>query len=89
MTTTNKKKKIQYGKVEIPPGEFEPKNLKIRVTMMVDGDVLDAYRAAAQKHGIGYQTLMNQKLRESLEGLDKTLADRVAVLERLVAGSKR
>lgn len=51
---------------------------------MVDELTLDAFRSAAEKQGIGYQTLMNQKLKESLPGLDKTLADRVAALEMVV-----
>lgn len=87
MTTTGKKRrksKIEYGTVEIPEEAFFPRNVKVRVTMMVDGDIVQAFRDAAAKRGIGYQTLMNEKLRESLDGLDKTLADRVAVLEQVV-----
>jgi uncharacterized protein (DUF4415 family) len=87
MTTTGKKRrkaKIEYGTVEIPEEAFLPRNVKVRVTMMVDGDIVQAFREAAAKRGIGYQTLMNEKLRESLDGLDKTLVDRVAALERVV-----
>ena len=89
MTTIAKKKKkgkINYGNVNIDPEEFNPRNVKIRVTMFVDEEVLDAFRAAAEKHGVGYQTLMNQKLRESLQGLDKTIVDRVAALEIALSG---
>ena len=76
--TRKSRGKVQHGNVGLAPDEFHPRNVKIRVTMMVDQEIADAFRAAAVKCGIGYQTLMNEKLRESLPGLDKTLADRVA-----------
>jgi uncharacterized protein (DUF4415 family) len=80
------KKPLAYGNVDVPAEAFLPKNVKERITMMVDQDVLQAFKAAAAKRGnIGYQTLINEKLRESLPGLDKTLADRIADLERIIA----
>ena len=39
---------------------------KTRVTMYIDNDVLDAFRNRAEEQGRGYQTLINQPLRESL-----------------------
>lgn len=38
---------------------------KSRITIMLDNDLLLAFRAKANAEGIGYQTLINQKLRES------------------------
>lgn len=58
--------KIEYGEVEIPHEEFEPKNCKVRITIMIDGDLLDTYKTEANKLHTKYQTLMNQKLREAL-----------------------
>lgn len=72
---------FEPGDVNVPAEDFLPRNEKLRITMWLDGDVYDAFKAAAAKQGLGYQTLINQKLRESLPGLDKTLADRVAALE--------
>ncbi len=37
---------------------------KTRVTMYLDTDVLDEFRARAEKIGKGYQTLINDMLRE-------------------------
>jgi len=39
---------------------------KSRITIMLDNDVLAAFRAKAEAEGIGYQTLINRVLRESL-----------------------
>jgi uncharacterized protein (DUF4415 family) len=39
---------------------------KTRITIMLDDDVLDAFRAKADEQGIGYQTLINLALREHL-----------------------
>jgi predicted DNA binding CopG/RHH family protein len=38
---------------------------KSRITIMVDNDLLMAFRARAEAEGIGYQTLINQTLRAS------------------------
>jgi uncharacterized protein (DUF4415 family) len=39
---------------------------KSRITIMLDNDVLVAFRAKADAEGIGYQTLINRVLREAL-----------------------
>ncbi|MFM2289376.1 MAG: hypothetical protein RL684_2519 [Pseudomonadota bacterium] len=38
---------------------------KTRITIMVDNDLLVAFRAKADALGMGYQTLINQTLREA------------------------
>jgi uncharacterized protein (DUF4415 family) len=40
---------------------------KTRITIMLDNFVIDAFRQLAEQKGIGYQTLINRRLRESLE----------------------
>jgi predicted DNA binding CopG/RHH family protein len=46
---------------------------------MLDNFVIDAYRQLAEQEGIGYQTLINRRLRESLESkpLDEEILRRV------------
>lgn len=44
------------------------KDVKVRVTTMIDADVLDELRRMAKKVGVGYQTLLNLKLREAILG---------------------
>ncbi|MBZ0093000.1 MAG: BrnA antitoxin family protein [Sulfuricellaceae bacterium] len=38
---------------------------KVRITMYVDADVLAAFRKKAEAEGKGYQTLINEALREA------------------------
>ena len=37
---------------------------KTRITILLDNDLLAAYRARAQSEGTGYQTLINRSLRQ-------------------------
>jgi hypothetical protein len=83
------KSKVVFGNVEVPDDLWDPKNVKERVTCFIDMDVVDWLRASAKEIGIGYQTLLNMKLRELKDGgeakLDETnLAARLARLEKLV-----
>ena len=36
---------------------------KTRITIMLDNDVIDAFRLQAKQKGLGYQTLINQILK--------------------------
>tara|TARA_R110000868_G_scaffold155691_6_gene382218 strand:+ start:89575 stop:89772 length:198 start_codon:yes stop_codon:yes gene_type:complete len=58
---------------------------------MIDADVLDELRAQAKASGVGYQTLLNMKLRETTLGetvVDKniirTIVDKIKKLEKKV-----
>jgi len=39
---------------------------KTRITIHLDSDILDAFRATAAKEGKGYQTLINDALRHAI-----------------------
>jgi uncharacterized protein (DUF4415 family) len=39
---------------------------KTRITIMLDNDLLIAFRAKADSEGTGYQTLINQTLRQAV-----------------------
>jgi uncharacterized protein (DUF4415 family) len=39
---------------------------KSRITILIDDDVLAAFRARAEREGKGYQTLINEALRTAL-----------------------
>jgi uncharacterized protein (DUF4415 family) len=53
--------KASRGAVIASPG-------KTRITIMLDDDVIEAFRARAEKAGTGYQTLINAALRDAVAG---------------------
>ncbi len=63
----------------ITDDDMRPENIKVTISIRVPADVLDEYRSRARKLGIGYQTLMQMKLREALER--DRLEARVAAIE--------
>lgn len=64
----------------ITENDLKPENARIRISMLIPEDLLDAYREEAAKKGIGYQTLMQIKLREGLESRD--LESRLSKIEK-------
>jgi uncharacterized protein (DUF4415 family) len=65
---TSTKNRINYGTVEIDDSFLDPKNHKVRVTTFIDGDVVQWLKSEAAHMGIGYQTLLNMKLKEGMNG---------------------
>ena len=59
-------------------GAVIPQPGKTRITIYIDNDVLDAFRTRAENSGIGYQTIMNQALREYLDK-SSTLLDELTL----------
>ena len=47
-------------------GAVIPQPGKTRITIYVDNDVLETFRQRAENSGAGYQTIMNQALRDYL-----------------------
>ena len=47
-------------------GAVLPQQGKTRITIYIDDEVLEAFRQRAEQQGQGYQTMMNQALREYL-----------------------
>ena len=64
---STKNKDIAYGDIELNDLEFEPRHVKVRVTTMVDEDVLDALKKIANSKGQKYQSILNQVLRAFVE----------------------
>jgi uncharacterized protein (DUF4415 family) len=60
---TKNKKDIQYGSLNIDSDEFLPQNTKVRVTTMLDEDVLQGLKHIAKEKGVKYQTLLNKIIR--------------------------
>ncbi len=49
---------------------------KTRITIMLDNDVIEAFRARAEAHGTGYQTAINEALRATIREDDAPLTVR-------------
>jgi hypothetical protein len=73
--------KAKRGAVIASPG-------KTRITIMLDDDVIEHFRAQAEAEGIGYQTLINALLRKAVTSSKKAKSEdkplTVAVLRRVL-----
>lgn len=80
-------------------GAAIPQKGKTRISIFIDNAVLEAFRARAEKAGIGYQTMMNEALRHYLAETDQPVTEKVLrqvlrqempeYLRGLTAGSAR
>ncbi len=63
---------------------------KTRITIYIDDDILEEFRDRADRQGRGYQTMMNEALREYLDKssapLDESTLRRV--LREVIQGSR-
>lgn len=63
-----KLKRLPRGSFLAEPGETEAKNTKVRISILVDLDVLNFFKQRAGKPGaLAYQTQINQVLRSAME----------------------
>jgi uncharacterized protein (DUF4415 family) len=69
--------KKEYHFENAKRGQVVPTKGKTRVTMYLDTDILDDFRARADKAGYGYQTMINEALREYLSKIGKPLDEKV------------
>lgn len=61
---------IEYRReplVQAQRGPIRRRKNKTRITIYLDDDILDAYRRKGDAVGRGYQTLINEALRESVD----------------------
>lgn len=58
-------------------GAVVPQKGKTRITIFIDNATLEAFRSRAEKKGIGYQTLMNDALRDYLADAEQPLTERM------------
>lgn len=57
----------QYDFSNARRGAVIPSPGKTRITIMLDNEVIEAYRRKAEAAGTGYQTEINRALREQLQ----------------------
>ena len=58
--------KKEYNLEKAKRGQVVPTKGKTRITMYLDTDILNDFRTRADKAGYGYQTMINEALREYL-----------------------
>lgn len=68
--------KAEYDFSKGKRGAVIPQKGKTRISIFIDNAVLDAFRARAEKAGTGYQTMMNDALRQSLTEADQPVTER-------------
>lgn len=54
-------------------GQVIPQKGKTRITIYLDTDILEEFRARADSAGYGYQTMINDALRKYLEKAERPL----------------
>ena len=57
-------------------GAVIPQKGKKRISIFIDNAVLDEFRARADRAGTGYQTMMNDALREFLSETDQPVNEK-------------
>ena len=63
-----KSMKMKLGKKDLlPPGPIKREDVKVRISIIFEGDLLDFYRKKAKAQGIGYQVLIQKVLREQMQ----------------------
>lgn len=69
--------KKEYNFENAKRGQVVPTKGKTRITIYLDTDVLEDFRERADKAGYGYQTMINEALREYLSKSGKPLNEEV------------
>lgn len=64
----NRMKRLPRGSFKAKPGETDPKNCKVKITIYLDADVLEYFKKRAeQPNAAPYQTQINTELRKVME----------------------
>ncbi len=69
--------KKEYDFKNAKRGPVVPAKGKTRITIYLDTDIIEAFRERADKSGYGYQTMINEVLREYLARGGKPLDETV------------
>lgn len=77
------KKDVEYGNVDVDLKDLKDSEIKVRITTMLDKDVLLRLKDNAAAIGTPYQTYLNQFLRETLLK-DPGLLTRIEKIEEQV-----
>ncbi len=68
--------KAEYDFSQTKRGAVIPQKGKTRITIYIDDDVLETFRERSDAAGKGYQTMMNEALRQYLRKGDQPLDEK-------------
>ena len=74
--------KKEYDFKKAKRGPVVPQKGKTRITIYIDNDLLEEFRARSDKAGYGYQTMINEALRHHLDKEEKPVNE--AVLRKVI-----
>jgi uncharacterized protein (DUF4415 family) len=78
-------KRLPRGSFLAKRGETEPRNTKVRISILIDLDVLNFFKEQASKAGaLAYQTQINRVLRTHAEGKKSVDATALAQDDRFI-----
>jgi uncharacterized protein (DUF4415 family) len=78
-------KRLPRGAFLANASETEPRNTKVRISILIDLDVLNFFKERASKAGaLAYQTQINQILRTYMEGKEPVDAAALAKDDRFI-----
>lgn len=69
--------KKEYDFTKAKRGAVVPQKGKTRITIYIDNDLLDEFRARAEAAGYGYQTMINEALRQQLGKAPRPIDEKV------------
>ena len=86
----NKEMQEEYDFSKGKRGAVIPQQGKTRITICIDTDILEWFRDEAEREGHGYQTAMNQALRNYIKQDRRPIQDivRAAVRQELLKSRK-
>lgn len=83
-------KRLPRGAFVAKAGETEARNTKVRISILIDLDVLNFFKERASKAGApAYQTQINQVLRAQMEGKEAIDANSLAQDDRFIRAVAR
>jgi len=82
---TKEFKRLPRGTFLARKGETETRNTKVRISILLDLDVLNFFKQRASKAGaLAYQTQINRILRAHMEGTESVDANTLAQDDRFI-----
>jgi len=85
MLDPKKFKRLPRGSFLAKSGETNPRNTKVRISILIDLDVLNFFKERASKTGaLAYQTQINRVLRAQMEAKESAHAATLAQDDRFI-----